>query len=196
MLNPFMYNPVYVGITGPGRSGKTTLGRMIDNVLAQQHGDLSVITAGISTPFKMFWIDCMGMNGLMHLERVKDEKVDEYEILHRTALEQLGDWGRAIHPNFWLDTAHRMHKGEANVIIIPDVRVDDEAKWIREKGGRVLHISSSRESPVVSTHHTQTVPVTFEPTDIRIVNDGTLEELEAQVLQVASLIFGIHKFQP
>lgn len=51
-----------------------------------------------------------------------------------------------VNQNFWLMVAEwRMQHTDADVIIVPDVRFDNEAKWIQDMGGVVLHVVNTNQ---------------------------------------------------
>lgn len=168
-----------IGITGKARHGKSTLAQMMKDA-AKEIAPNTVVTIGsLSKPFKEFWMDVMGIADETVLEELKPTIAHPYTITHREALEQLGDWGRAIGKNFWLDSVERrlIKTGLFDVIILPDVRVEDEATWVRERGVMV-HVSSENLPTIDSTHTVQTTPLDVYEEDVVVYNNGTLEVLQ------------------
>jgi hypothetical protein len=59
----------------------------------------------------------------------------------RRALQTLGtEWGRALHPDVWIEQALRVMRGSRDCFVIPDVRFANEADAIRRAGGRVVRV--------------------------------------------------------
>lgn len=179
---------LFIGITGKAKQGKSTAGQLIIHTLQSQGFDVNNFS--ISWPFKSFWADCVGMS-LAELELRKEEIAHPYDITHRVALEQLGDWGRAVDKHFWLnalEASMKQRTREPDFVIVPDVRVQDEADWIRSRGV-LLHITSTVLPTIDSTHTVQSNPIPVLPGDLCIVNDGTVEELHSSVknLNLASI---------
>lgn len=51
------------------------------------------------------------------------------------------EWGRrAVHEDFWVWIADRMYQAGGPGMVVADVRFDNEARWIRERGGIVFRI--------------------------------------------------------
>lgn len=167
-------------MTGKARHGKTTFSSHLINELAQWGCHAESIP--ISTTFKTFWASLNGVT-LDELELYKEDLAHPYAITHRHALEQLGDWGRSIDKQFWLNaiertialrTAHQITP--LRLIIVPDIRVESEAVWIRERGV-LTHIHSDTLPTITSDHTVQTSPIAKHLEDIVVYNNGTIDQL-------------------
>lgn len=102
----------------------------------------------------------------------------------RLVLQLLGtEGGRdVIHPNIWVNATLGDLK-EDDHIIVTDVRFPNEVEGIKRKGGKVIKII--RPSVVsTSTHPSETSLNNYTDWDYVIVNDGTLEDLEAKVKEM------------
>lgn len=176
--------PLIVGITGKARQGKTSFAVSLHEWLTR--GGIDTDTWPISTTFKRFWAQTVGIS-MEDLERQKGEVAHPYSVTHREALERLGDWGRGIDKHFWLD-AMLQSSVDSEVMIIPDVRVEDEASWIRDRGGYLIHIHSDTLPTIDSTHTVQSQPLKLHMRDTRIVNNTTLAELDDRARVVAAAI--------
>ena len=99
----------------------------------------------------------------------------------RKILQLLGtEGGRdVIHPNIWVN-ATLGDLTEKDHVIITDARFPNEVIGINRKGGIVVKII--RPSVVsTSNHPSETSLNNYTNWDYTIINDGTLEELEAKV---------------
>ena len=64
-------------------------------------------------------------------------------------------------------------------VVISDVRMANEAAFIRERGGLVLHVK--RDAAAAVRSHSSEAGVAVHPGDVVIPNNGTLDELYARV---------------
>lgn len=185
-----------IGITGKAQQGKSAFADYLDDCMSDGM-QLMVGRHGISTTFKETWCRLHGDGLTVHaLESLKPEKVKAYDVTHRQVLEMLGDFGRAIDKYFWMDVLGQEIMNEHNIlkkwgvgyeaVIIPDVRTDDEATWIRDRGGLIVHVTSSTLPTIDSTHTVQTQPVKDVEGDLFVANDGTLQDL-AELASVVAL---------
>jgi hypothetical protein len=102
----------------------------------------------------------------------------------RRLLQSLGtDWGRnMIHPEIWvMATMQRMLAG--GDYCIPDVRFVNEAAAIRARGGVVWRVERPGHSLLTgdAAAHESERGIPDEYVDSRVVNDGTLDDLQVAV---------------
>lgn len=142
---------------------------------------------------------------------------DEY-LTTRHALQQLGtQWGRACYRDVWVRYAMRIatrvleeqcgyscvtglnprvtFEERIEHVVIPDVRFRNELKAIRAAGGKVLKLERATAGLKgdAKYHASEQEMLGFKACDFDavVVNDASLEELAARVLQaVASLEAG------
>jgi len=167
-----------VGITGIARAGKDTLA----DCLASKPYDKKVslaepIKLGIATmlDIPLVWTNTDG---------VKDSTVPGFNFTLRKAMQTLGtEWGRALDENVWVDIAHKKLKAhrewmltldvDDSVVVIPDIRFNNEAEWIRGEGGVVVKVDRAVNKPV--QQHSSEVGVSNRYIDLIIQNNGTKE---------------------
>lgn len=118
-----------IGIAGPAQVGKDTVARIIQSMLSDYREIKS-----FADPMK----DMLAKGlGLTHdqLHGSHKEVIDErYECTPRHIMQTIGtEWGRnLIHPDIWV---HAMLNATADApTIIPDVRFENEAEFVRENG--------------------------------------------------------------
>lgn len=157
-------------ISGKARAGKDTfagfLKTVIENsgkkVLVTHYGDL------VKYICKMFF----SWNG------VKDEA-------GRSILQHVGTEGvRTKKPDFWVDFIYQMLEcfpDEWDYVLIPDARFPNEINYLKNKGLDVTHVRIFRPGDNGLTeeqkcHPSETSLDTY-PYDVRVDNDGTLEDL-------------------
>jgi hypothetical protein len=96
-------------------------------------------------------------------------------------MQTLGtDWGRdLISPNLWTLLAHQRLLRNGPGMVIPDIRFENEAAWVRDHGGMVIHLTRPDAEPVQK--HPSENGVKRLPQDVQLFNIGTLEELQSSV---------------
>ena len=114
----------------------------------------------------------------------KEVPIDWIGVSPRRLLQTLGtEWGRQmIHEDIWIRaTMQRMLYG--GDYCLPDVRFANEARAIKEAGGVVWRVERPGHSLLAgaAAAHASEQGVTDADIDSRIVNDGTLADLQATV---------------
>lgn len=147
-----------IGITGPKRSGKSTLAGAIIS-----HGYTNFSFAG---PLKLMMHALTTTVGPFPSDREADHPV--LRCSERHFLQTLGtEWGRRqLDENIWIRILEERWKQAVRPsLVIDDVRFDNEAEWILAQGGIVLslyrpgtysydnHRSEQGVNPALVTHH-------------------------------------------
>jgi hypothetical protein len=111
----------------------------------------------------------------------KEDVIPALGVSPRRLMQTLGtDWGRQmIHQNIWLTLAAQRFLRTGPGMVIADVRFDNEANWVRNNGGLVVHLKRDEVHKVES--HVSEAGVTVKEADITIVNNGTLVALQAAI---------------
>jgi hypothetical protein len=120
--------PLIFGIAGVARCGKDTLGKH----LMELKRDLD--------PFLK---DKLNISAFTENNSEKD--------LIRPMLVCWGtDTCRKIDPDYWIKKIEKQVKTSINnkiIVVITDVRYENEAKWIKENGGFLIHLSRMGQKP-------------------------------------------------
>ena len=181
---------VVVGITGPARSGKDTVAK----ILASHHGFTRVALAdgiraafnNLSGPTWELHKDWGGFNG----------------YLPRQSMQEMGTECRMDLGNRWLWTdvalasiryGERYHPRRLSRFVIPDIRFPHEHSRIKgiveEWGGTFECWRVHRDGPAVKgSHHSSETSIDDVPVDVHITNYGLVGNL---VLQVDQSIIGL-----
>jgi hypothetical protein len=115
----------------------------------------------------------------------KELPVDALGVSPRQLMQTLGDWGRAQHPNWWVNVLSHTARHLGARVVISDVRVANEARWVRSQGGTLWRIVRN-DAPVVRGHSSEAEHLEIT-CDLTIHNHGTLDELWLQVEQHVNL---------
>ena len=104
---------------------------------------------------------------------------------NREILQLLGtDVGRTISPDMWIDLAFKGYT-DKDSWIFTDVRFPNEAKAIKDRGGKLIRIE--RNTGLVDTHISETALDDYKDWDLVIDNNGTKNDLKDIVLQNINL---------
>lgn len=129
-----MSKKILIGLAGPARSGKSTIGGFLRDLL-------SVPTYALAGPIKEACNTIFGWDN-RHAEGELKEVVDPFwGISPRLAYQTLGtEWGRQlIRDDIWLRRA-KMMLDASNGLIITDVRFPNEQDWLAANGGLLIHV--------------------------------------------------------
>jgi hypothetical protein len=97
----------------------------------------------------------------------------------RRLLQDVGMAMRAYDPNHWIDHARAAMRGRP--CVFTDVRFANEADFIRAEGGIIVRVI--REGLEVGEHESEAGQLAIR-SDQSIRNDGTIEHLHAQLLDI------------
>lgn len=162
------YPITLIGITGPARAGKDTLSKILLDKLGKDWGK-----ASFADPLKQM----LGVIGVDCSDEAKDTQDTLYGPKPRQMMQTLGtEWGRElIHPDIWVMAFNYLHGGRK--MIVPDVRFENEADLIRERG-LLIHLTGRGG---IAGNHVSESPIGFKRGDIVIDNSRGLDWLESQV---------------
>lgn len=169
-----MSRPAVIGIAGRARSGKDTVARFI---LAEIGGYTYSFADPIRGMMRALGIDLNDPYWQAH----KEDVIPALGASPRRMMQTLGtDWGRQmINPDLWVRFAHQRLLSRGAGMIVPDVRFQNEADWVRRVGGRII-VLSRPDAPAVEDHVSEN-GVALDPSDAVLFNTGTLEELQQSV---------------
>ena len=140
--------PAIIGLTGPAGCGKTTVAGMIEGAVVIQLADPLYAALAL-----MLGVD----EAILRHRGAKERPLPGFDRSPRQLLQTLGtDWGRAfVGPDVWLRMAGRridaLHAAGAPTVVLADVRFENEAEWIRNRGGEVWRVE--REPTAAAAAH-------------------------------------------
>lgn len=169
-----------IGVAGRARSGKDTIVRH----LVANYG---YVQQSFAEPLRKFVCELVGIDRRA-LDYVKEDVVKWLGKSPRQMLQTLGtEWGRSmVNENIWIlvgmDSAERTQRHAGKPSAFSDVRFENEADAIRQRGGRIIHVV--RPDALEVAAHVSEAGVPRHESDIVIVNDGSLVELYATVDEI------------
>lgn len=163
-----------IGIAGPARSGKDTVANFI---IAAQGGYRYSFADPIRAMLRQIGVD---MDDPYWRDR-KEQVIPALGVSPRRLMQTLGtEWGREqINADLWLILAQQRLLSNGPGMVISDVRFENEATWIRSLGGRIIHVH--RPDVAKIEEHISEGGIESQPTDVKLFNNGTLEELQDAV---------------
>lgn len=165
-----------IGLTGGKGCGKSTVAKIINKL-----HDYEIIS--FATPIK----DMLRVLGLGDAElndpTIKEIVLDEYGKTPREMMQSLGtEWGRMlVSGDVWISALRKQLKPQKNYVI-DDVRFDNEARFVRERGA-VIHVE--RERYIEGDTHISEAGIDDDLIDATIKNVSCYEsDLELEVARV------------
>jgi hypothetical protein len=174
-----------VAIAGPARSGKSLLARGFE-----EHG---FKLYSFAAPLKNMLAQLPYMEHIFNMTSAEKETgLNLYGGQSpRKMMQTLGtEWARnMIHPDIWVHLMaekilRKVDMKVANRFVIDDLRFENEAKWVRDSGGLIVHISREG-SGTAATHSSEAGVQKVAAEDWNINNNGGTE---AQLMDRASLL--------
>lgn len=176
-----------IGLAGRARSGKTTAAKH----LASAH---TLQTYAFADPLRE------GLTAIFNLsQRDFDDEHKEQPIgwlgrSTRELMQSMGtEWGRnQIHPELWLLLAEQnlgfleQTNPVATGFVISDLRFENEAAFVRDKGGLVIHLL--RESAPGVNPHSSEAGISIHDNDFVVHNDETIEQMTGQLDEILNAL--------
>jgi hypothetical protein len=187
---------VIVGLAGRKRVGKDS----VANILINKYGYRNDSFANPIRKFIALLTNSVNADETYQLDADKEEPIEWLGgISKRYMMQTLGtEWGRdLVHPEIWINALwRRVDVKNASVpLVISDIRYEDEAQSVREKGGWVVHVCRPG-LPQTDMHETES-NLYIKKTDGIVYNDGDISALRSTVINglmpAIEKLFGVHK---
>lgn len=165
-----------IGVAGPMGCGKDEVANALKSI--------GYFRYALADPIKklmnelLYWDDRHGFGELK-------EAVDPaWGVSPRQVYQWFGtEFARErIHYDIWLKRAEmelQKMDGQFLGMVVPDIRFENEAKWIRENGV-LIHVK--RPGVGFNKSHASEAGVIIRPSDVVIINDGSIDQLHAEVI--------------
>ncbi|WP_414159867.1 deoxynucleotide monophosphate kinase [Pseudomonas sp. BNK-45] len=172
--------PLLIGLAGPARSGKSTAAdHLVRNHLLEHYAFADPLRSGLMEIFNLDPDDFEG-------ER-KEQTLAWLGRSPRELMQSMGtEWARQmVHPDVWVRIAEQnlnyLQNSLSSVVgfVVSDVRFENEAEFIRQRGGTIIHIRR-HDAPPVNPHISE-AGVQHRQGDLSIYNNRSLEAFRLQL---------------
>lgn len=208
--------PLVIGISGKIGSGKDTLAGIIAKNMQLVRSVRGHTKTEIYKKFFAYKLKCVvelltGITMTMvdeitysepvfdYTQEQKNIYLPEYDMTLGTMLQKVGT--DAIRNNIHLDSwilalfTDIQHTNNNDVWLITDVRFKNEAESVKKHNGYLIRIDGDpmdvrKNSTRDLNHISETDLDDYDKFDFTISNDGTLEDLEKEVITILHAIFG------
>jgi hypothetical protein len=169
-----------IGLAGLARTGKTTAANHLVSVHGfQSYAFADPLREGLMNIFNLSPCDFDGDR--------KEQPIGWLGRSPRELMQSLGtEWGRnLVHPELWLLLAEQnleflgqIHD-TATGFVISDLRFENEADFVRKRGGIVIHVLRPDATEV--NPHVSESGIAIQDNDLVLHNDGALDDLTGQL---------------
>lgn len=190
MTEPTPKPQLLIGLTGLAGSGKDTVAGMLLRLWAERDLMRSTCIA-FAAPIRSMCFELLQHArvqdpiGYMLNRELKEAVIPELGVSYRHLAQTLGtEWGQqCLGRDVWirvLDKRLQAYREQlVTRFVIPDVRFAPEADWLRAQGGVIWRVERPGVAPV-REHVSESGTATIQ-SDCVILNDGTLDDLRANV---------------
>ena len=185
-----MITPIIVGFSGVAGSGKDEAARVALAVL--EGASVPASQYSFAYPLKEVCKFIFQMTDEEMTNRDLKEQVSRlgYGMTNRRIMQLVGteSFRNVFNENIWIDVAERLiSQSGSDVVVISDVRFENEAKWVKENGF-LIHIDpTGREGfrAIESSDHPSEAGYTTVPSLV-IQNNKSLDHFVSEVQKVVS----------
>jgi|DEB0MinimDraft_10_1074344.scaffolds.fasta_scaffold35258_2 hypothetical protein len=140
--------PLIFGISGVARCGKDTFANHLEHKLNKNKYPVTKISfaSAVKNDLDFFLKEKLNISAFT-------SKTSEKEIIRPLLVTYATDVVRnKIDKDFWINKINErvlscVNADEPIIVLIPDVRYDNEVKWIKKLGGYIIHIQRSGNKP-------------------------------------------------
>jgi len=161
--------PSLIGIAGKAGVGKDTLGKFLcDEYHCMHYYFAKPLKEGAKIMFAL--TDEQIAN--------KEVPIEPWGISPRKIWQLLGtEVGRGIDPAIWIKNAEMFVKSvPGRTVVITDVRFDNEAIFIRNRGGVIINIVRDKDD-IIENRHSSEGGLRPDNIDLTIHNNGSIEDM-------------------
>lgn len=171
-----------VGLVGRARAGKDTVAEMLADLVGAKR-------VAFADPIRQFCRETFDFSEEQVAGSRKEAPDPRYTredgkpLTPRHAMQQLGtEFGRAMHPNIWIELGLRKAAAIDGPVVITDVRFQNEAQAVRDAGGMIWRVTRPGASSAPALHPSEAEQDKIVA-DLTLDNSGSLIDLKTLVIQ-------------
>jgi len=171
-----------IGVAGKARSGKDTFAEHMK--LKYDYTQLA-----FADPLKEACAKVIDVPVENFYDADKKEIVDDFwGISPREMAQKFGteSMRHVFFDDFWIRLMEKQ-LNKYNDVVISDVRFENEASWIREQGGIVVHIQRNSLGEGVVRQHASENGIDVHSKDIIFCNDSSIDDFRTNIELVLTL---------
>lgn len=174
-----------VGITGRAGAGKSTLAQEIQKPKMFTPHTKGIRIKGFSVALKKSVAAMFGINWELLEDQSFKASSSPLGITWRELLQKFGTEAvrNGMGENFWIDVLMSEYIPNTSKWIIQDVRFDNEAQAIRDRGGIIIRIE--RDNLIDVGTHASEAGVSEHLVDETWVNNRGIEEIKMEAARLA-----------
>jgi dephospho-CoA kinase len=181
-----------IGIAGKARSGKNTFASLIADDLVQRKGSTVCVDA-FANSVRDTATALFQLKDELYNDDLKEVEDPFWGITYRKMLQLVGtEVGRSIDQDIWIKNCIKKLKTKlvsSDVVIYADLRFENEADWIRDNGGLLIHIvRHGADGNVGIEGHSSENGVDIHDRDVLIYNDGSIDDLDEKVSEIVDIL--------
>lgn len=175
-----------IAFTGKKYAGKSTAAREITKLVEYP------ATLSFASPIKRAAL-AMGFTNEEVYSNDKEDLIAPFNVSIRRVFQSLGtDWGRnMIHPDIWLRMFERQYllqkKSGTQLVVVDDVRFDNEADMIISLGGTIIEVFGS---PSAADHHVSEAGINPNFVHYKLNHNPDLQQFLLDARNLGYLILG------
>lgn len=183
-----------IGITGPARSGKDTFAGVLDATNQRMRDGVHVFGFAFAEEVKrlaaiVYFVDPV------NFESRKSRICRKYNMTYRELLQKFGtDFARdMISEDFWVDRMDdkysamlKKNQGSDTLSLITDVRFENEAEWVRSKGGIIVEMVRPGTG---GDNHKSEAPLPDHIPRHKVANTGEIKDLIPSAERILHLLY-------
>ena len=183
-----------IGLTGKAGAGKDTAAQFIREQL--QASGRRVAVEAFANPIRQMLLAIGVPDQYLRDRRLKEEPIPGFNgASYRMLAQTLGtEWGRhCLGRSFWIQMLqHRLARAAEvqpapEFLVVTDVRMLNEAQWVKEQGGWVVRVTRDN-LPSVRDHESERLDLPFSH---ELTNNGSLQELRANCADLVNVTMAL-----
>ena len=185
-----------IGVCGFARSGKDTFANIASEYLVNEEPGKKIKILHFAAPLKNACKLLFNLTDEQLYGDLKEVIDTRYNKTPREILQWLGSllrntFSKDIFVNITHENIQKAYNQGYTLIIIPDLRFDNEAEMIKNNGGKIVKISRDSVKPETILHESE-IPINGKYLNYEIINNSSIELYNEIVKSIVCKILKSH----